>query len=603
MECEYGIVWRRRHLLTLDRFRLVACQLEHLRRLRTTRSVKVREQLELLPAELYKMYDMQIEDIDPLDRQQALNLFQFLECAKREVEAEEAAVYIASDRNTFEEVGEGNQRIQFIKELGGSFIRLTNRSKTVLPGSPWALRDLEQPATFVSLAHSTVSQYLRDRFQMATIHVNIARRCLDHLSLNVSASDQFRMFKSGLGAVTRTDDVVDDIIPEGGLDGRRAYEMFFEGWRTSRYPCTKFLEFHYPFGLYAWSNWRAHLEEAGLSFQEMLTIFQSSQALQYNSLWYCIMMMKYWTFKKDQVPAVEYCAALLLCSKLPPWLVGLTRAARCFRQYLTDPALNGEDTSDTASWRTGARPNGDSVDPSIFHSSRDYNMLVGAIEMLNRNDDVDCYGMSMTELKEQAMHTRHWACRSTLGRFCKLLECKLDTFQGGEYVEMDNEFLKAEFVDKLAQFRLPEAATAFIEAYFRMTDLEEKPDFFAKGTKLIRNSFGRPYSYPEQTDESNSDEEAGDTMHSDDSEDETSNDTESGPDEDEANAMRMAQQEVEQKWLEESLKRAWPQTETDRTTSHHDQDGKSTSNGLSEPRGDSDSDWMSTAANKAWHGK
>ena len=72
------------------------------------------------------MYDMQIEDIGQLEQQQALNLFQFLECARREVEAEEVAVYVSSDWKTHQKVGKADERIHFIKELGGSFIRLTS---------------------------------------------------------------------------------------------------------------------------------------------------------------------------------------------------------------------------------------------------------------------------------------------------------------------------------------------------------------------------------------------------------------------------------------------------------------------------------------------
>ena len=588
-------------LTDFERFRLVACQLEHLRRLRTTRSVKVQEQLGLLPAELYKMYDMQIEDINQLERQQALKLFHFLECAMRKVKVEEAAAYVSFDGATDQDHGE-EASTQFMKELGGSFVRVTRRSRAVPPG-PLGLRPTTQVATFVSLAHSTVSQYLRNRSQTATSHIDIAKRCLEYLSVSVNAGERFRLIKSTLSAASQTDNMDDDILPEGGVNGRRAFDMFFEGRRICRYPCTNFLESSYPFALYAWLNWRAQLEEARLPFQDTSTICQSSQALQHNSLWYCIMMLKYWTFQKDPSTAVEYCSALLLCGKPAPWLAGLTRAARSFRKYLTDPALVGEDTSANASWRIGARLNGGLLDQSTFHASRDYNLLVGAIEILSLEDDVDCYGMSMSELEQQATDTRRWGCETTLKRFCRLLEYRLDMTGSGEYAEMDYEFLKAEFVDKIAQSRLPEGMADCLKGLFQLMDSEQKPKYWERGMNLIENSCGYPSSHAEQAAESSSGEEESQARHSDALEDEEEDDTNSGRDQAEADAVRMARQEEEQKWLEESLKRAWPQAEDSRTTSHHNEDGERTSQEGSEAKADSDDDWMSTAANKAWHGK
>ena len=224
------------------------------------------------------MYDMQVEDIDLSEQEQALDLLKFLLCIKREVEVTEVAAYLFFHYTGQRDSIAQEPSLRYIKELGGSFIRVTRRSEpsvTTFPGSfaPKA------GAAFVQLAHSTVSQYLRNRFQLPDVNGTIANRCLKYLSSTVDAQKCFGLIKSRYGFGLGEEQMEGGVYPEGGLEGRGAREMFLAGWQACRYPCTTFLQDSYPFALYAWSYWRQHLREAGVIQKEVAVIFEKFRIL------------------------------------------------------------------------------------------------------------------------------------------------------------------------------------------------------------------------------------------------------------------------------------------------------------------------------------
>ena len=510
------------------------------------------------------MYDMQIEDIDPLERQQALNLFQFLDCAMREVEVQEAAVYTSLNDGINEDRGEADS-IQFIKELGGSFVRVTRRSKTVLPG-PLEHLPQEQMATFVSVAHSTVSQYIRSRFQLADMHHNVVSRCLKYLSLNVDIQECFRSIKSRYGRSLERDKVASGTLPEGGIDGRRAHEMFLEGWQACRYPWTSFVQDAYPFAHCAWAYWRRHLNAARMDQKEEVDPCDKSQLLQCQSLWYATMIIHYWTRRDHQLLAVEYAAVLLLCRKIPIRMKGMTTPALSFRRIMTAPRYSDEtQAKDTDAPHSQPFQYGCDRWES-FMQSRDYTLLVGMIEMLTPEFGVNLYGMNMEQLKDSARRIPHWAYPVIILWFCKLIETRLELIGCGEYIEMDSNFLEDDIFDKIAQYRPEIAIHKIMECAERLRVLGTEAASFQRGARLLANSCG--FLLPEPEEHERTSEKTGsrsaiiEVMRLLDYECVKG---ESRGARIASDRVRAVFAEEEEQWLEEALKRAWPQPMTERS--------------------------------------
>ena len=218
---------------------------------------------------------MQVEDIDLSEREQALDLLKFLLCIEREVEVTEVAAYLFFHYAGQQDPLGQEASLQYIKELGGSFIRVTRKSKPQVTTFPGTFAPKAGTA-FVQLAHSTVSQYLRNRFQLPDVNGTIANRCLKYLSSTVDAQKCFGSIKSRYGFGLGEDQMEGGVHPKGGLDGRRARDMFLAGWQACRYPCTTFLQASYPFALYAWSYWRRHLREAGVAQKEAAIISEKN---------------------------------------------------------------------------------------------------------------------------------------------------------------------------------------------------------------------------------------------------------------------------------------------------------------------------------------
>ena len=504
------------------------------------------------------MYDMQIEDIDLSEREQAIDLLRFLLCIKRKLEVREVAAYLFFHyTGQHEPIGQ-EASLRYVKELGGSFIRVTRRSEPPVTTFPDDFAP-SAGAAFVQLAHSTVSKYLRHRSQLPDVNGTIANRCLKYLSSTVDAQKCFGMIKRRYGFRFGEDQMEGGVHPEGGLDGRSAREMFLAGWQACRYPCTKFLQDSYPFALYAWSYWRSHLQEAGVVQKEAAIIFERSGLLQCQSLWYGILMLHYWTQRDSYLPAMEYATTLLLCSYIPTWLEGMTRPALSFRESMTAPRGLEETQvkgTDKSHHQFSQR---DCHSQQGFMQSRDYNLLVGMIEMLNPRTDIKLYGMKLEELEVYVRRIPSWANPVILLWFCKLLEVRMGLIGSGEYVKMDERFLEEEILDKISQYRPDVTVKALIKATENLRDLKTEDAHFAYGVQLLTNSCGFRLPHieglvigSEKIDRQSAINEAEQVLLGD-----VKVDEENVRIADEA--MRALFIEEEEQWLEDALQKAWPQ--------------------------------------------
>ena len=122
--------------------------------------------------------------------------------------------------------------------------------------------------------------------------------------------------------------------------------------------------------------------------------------------------------------------------------------------------------------------------------SRDYNLLVGMIEMLSPEMGIKLYGKKVEELEDFVRRLPYWACPFILLWFCKLLQKRTVLIGSSEYIEMDKRFLEEGILDKIAQSQLGVATNNFLKAAQQLRAFETEPASFEHGTRLLANSCG-----------------------------------------------------------------------------------------------------------------
>ena len=282
-------------------------------------------------------------------------------------------------------------------------------------------------------------------------------------------------------------------------------------------------------------------------------------------------MLQYWTQRDSQSPAVEYAAALLLCSKMPSWLEGMTTPALSFRKSMTAPC-GLEETQVENTDRSHHQPcPRDCNSQQGFMHSRDYNLLVGMIEMLCPEVGRKLYGMKLEELEAYARKVPRRACPYILLWFCKLLRVRMELSECGEYVKMDEKFLEEEILDNIAQFRLDVIIDTFVTAADDLRGLEVEAAAFEHGTGLLANSCG--FRLPQTQDlERSSEKTDGQALFREMMQAILEELKAKGKftDEDARIAFGEARArfyEEEEQWLENALRRAWPHSITAMTGS------------------------------------